>query len=183
MMNTSQIQYSLCNSHKSVRLPVFIFKKCGNNIPIMDGHLCLYISAIYMQYLHLWNDDRKYLIHVTSFRGFESYSVYFSYWLYRLGWETWLQKMHMIAIYLKDLGKKKHTEKSKLSIIKCSSMSTRLVVPQGDPSSGKGKYLWMSFESRDLFIKEKYSFWCHLKMNAYFNVSSNNVSYGPSNNS
>ena len=54
--------------------------------------------------------------------------------------------MPMIAIYLKDLGTKKHTEKSKLSIIKCSSMSTRLVVPQGDPSSGKGKYLWMSYE-------------------------------------
>ena len=53
---------------------------------------------------------------------------------------------------------KKHREKSKLSIIKCSSMSSSLVVPQGDPSSAEGKYLWMSFESIDLFIKEKYSF-------------------------
>ena len=65
----------------------------------------------------------------------------------------WLQKMPMLAIYLK-----KHREKSKLSIIKYSSMSSSLVVPQGDPSSGEGKYLWLSFESIDLFIKEKYSF-------------------------
>ena len=75
---------------------------------------------------------------------------------------TWLGNLASKNAHDSNLFKrswqKKHTEKSKLSIIKCSSMSTRLVVPQGDPSSGKGKYLWMSFESRDLFIKEKYSF-------------------------
>ena len=77
---------------------------------------------------------------------------------------TWLGKLaakkSMIAIYLKkkNLAQKKHRDISKLSIIICSSMSSRLVVPQSDASSGKGKYWWMSFEGRDLFIKDKYSF-------------------------
>ena len=58
----------------------------------------------------------------------------------------------------KNLAQKKHRDISKLSTIICSSMSSRLVVPQSDASSGKGKYWWMSFEGMDLFIKDKYSF-------------------------